>query len=506
MANYDDVASRWVNRALGLTDKGALSNPRMLDRGDAIFSYGTHFEIARIIRDAKGEPRHWLINGDRFSVTTGNHQRIVRGAISRSALPSVTIPHSALQEAGVELTSVQPIDVQEDWWTETVVTKPSDSVWRWEYDWYGSSLEDCGGWQNSLTGEFVAREHYGVPRPKTECDHEITVPGPWKPGWNWEHRMAVEKAREVHLRLHHGVWEEVSAHRPRPGRKRAVSGQRTEWELVNDPDDPRGFHLERVVRRHWLGGSLIRAQVHYTVQVKHDDCQGTGVAAEKWYTRSTESAIGPLTRDEMEAVTAQIEYRRVRYSLDEPLGWPYSVHAYVEHARCRGCGGTGRVPATRRRWAYFLSGFDVNETRPSYYFCEMPPKVKPETVEEALEMLKPAAVKLAEQAGREVKRQGDIFAIPMPGLTLRELKAQGGRHVKRPGAIVGEHGRLTWDGPRPNLLGTNHEATEVVYVGGQTYARGSIRHVPEGRRPDHKLTPLGREWHLIQKNTVPVSA
>ena len=81
------------------------------------------------------------------------------------------------------------------------------------------------------------------------------------------------------------------------------------------------------------------------------------------------------------------------------------------------------------------------------------------------------------------------FAIPMPGVTLRELKAQGGVHEKR-----------------GNLLGTNHVATETVRVGRRTWARGTLTHAPEDRAPDHARVTIGKTWHLIQKNTVPIGA
>lgn len=151
----------------------------------------------------------------------------------------------------------------------------------------------------------------------------------------------------------------------------------------------------------------------------------------------------------------------------------------------------GNWQPMRTRWAYFLSGFDHNETRRSYFFCELPSGVKPTTVAEAYDTLKPRAVTAAEAAGREVKRQGDIFAIPI-NVTTRRLKA--------PAFSVATMG---------TLLETNHRATEVRYEQGKrgvTYARGFLHHDPAGRRPDHSRVKLGNQWHLIVKNTVPLGA
>jgi hypothetical protein len=119
----------------------------------------------------------------------------------------------------------------------------------------------------------------------------------------------------------------------------------------------------------------------------------------------------------------------------------------------------------------------------------MPYRFKGTTVEEAYQALKPETVVLAEAMGREVKRQGDIFAVPAPSVTKRELRAKGARFEKR-----------------GQLLKTNHVATEVAYLpGGLTMARGTLYHAPERRRPDHARRTIGSEWHIIQKNTVPVT-
>ncbi|UVT31364.1 hypothetical protein SEA_MARCIE_102 [Microbacterium phage Marcie] len=482
---HEDVARRWANRALH-PGRDALRSNNLHDVGDSIQSYGSHFEVGRILRDRKGNPVGWLLNGNTYSVTTSRHQGAVRTAVRGTGLPVVTIPHQALDAASIDVRTVEIIDVQSDWTTERTITKRDDNV-RWEYEYDHS---ERGGWQNSLTGEFVDRGDYwgerAVRKPVIECDHELPdIPGPWQPGYNYLLDMRRRQAREIHERLHHGIWEEVVGRRRNTGRKTPMATKYVPWEMVDDPEAPLGYVFERTVQRHWLGGSLIKAQVPYTVRAKHQACGGTG-QGEPWYI-VREIGTGPLTREQMGWFNERSDRIMERNGgIRQPLQW--FVDAAIEHTECRGCSGNGSTRVERRRTAYFLSAFDENETRPSYFFCELPPKVHPTTVEEALETLKPAAVKLAEQMGRDVKRQGDIFAIAMPGVTLRELKAQGGRHEKQ-----------------GNLLGTNHAATEVVYVGTQTYARGTIKHVPDFRRPDHRPTPLGKEWHLIQKNTVPVS-
>jgi hypothetical protein len=154
------------------------------------------------------------------------------------------------------------------------------------------------------------------------------------------------------------------------------------------------------------------------------------------------------------------------------------------------------------RWAYFLSGFDHQEPMPLYFFAEMPPRVKPTTVAEAYEFLKPEPVLLAEQMGRKISRQGDIFAIAAPSFDRRTLRKMGAAFEKR--SEMRERGQE----PRAMLLGTNHRATEVARMpNGSTLARGQLYHDPIGREKDHVARKLGdgQTWHLIIKNTVPDS-
>lgn len=512
---HDDVARRWRDRALG-SARPALRSNNLHDEGDSIFSYGSHFEVARILRDPKGRPKAWLLNGNTYSNTTSKHQGAVRQAIFGHGLDVVTIPHQALDAAGIILDSIDLVEAQRDWNTSTIVTKDSMQGLRWEYDY--APVVDLGGWQNSRTGEIVLRTAaYGESKPRIECDHVIEAPGLWSPGWNWERSSRSRKMRDEHERFHHGIWEEFGNTTRQTGRKRIVSGPRgnTVWDIVDAPESPLGYVFEREVHRHWLGASLIRAAVWQTIQQRHQACNGTGIADQKWY-RPAESGIGPLTeeaarRNDDHFLTQQHRFEKQGYwyldgRVEEELEpfHRWMVETYAEHTECRGCGGRGRVSGQRRRWAYYLSGFDANETRPSYFFCELPPGVSPTTVDEAYETLKPTAVKLAEQMGRDVKRQGDIFAVPMPTLDVRDLKKRGtyARMPKR-GTVDPRRGETA---DVPYLLNTNHAASEVVVIDGQTYARGMMTHVPAWRAPDHKRLKLGQEWHLIVKNTVPIGA
>ena len=104
---------------------------------------------------------------------------------------------------------------------------------------------------------------------------------------------------------------------------------------------------------------------------------------------------------------------------------------------CKQCGGDIGFNRSHHRDTYFLSGFDHNEPRPLYFFCELPSSSHPTSVAEAYEDLKPEAVKLALEMGREVIRQGDIFAVPL-SVTTKELRKQGAqlRHRNKQTSIM----------------------------------------------------------------------
>ncbi|SRR6266536_935510 len=280
-------------------------------------SWGTHFPLARIMPGPSGDRSWWLLNGDNYSVSTSNHQRIARDACNATGLPVLILPFSCLDAARIDRESIVPADIQAEGYEEIT---------------HHASAED----QVPQSHRWNARQ---------------------LPGGRWE-------------------W--------------------TTW-------------------RHWLGASVFRAA--YTSYAAHD-------------------------------------------------GQPV------------------------RRTAYFLSGFDEQESRPLYFLCELPAGAAPGSVAEALQALKPAEVVAAEAAGLRVMRQGDVFAIPanLPTRKIPGKTERGGR-----------------------LLNLSHVATEVRVVDdGTTYARGILRHspLPSWRAPDHQRRPMGdrKTWHLIVKNTVPFDA
>lgn len=475
MTNYGDVCSSWVARLQG-QDVKARQTERVWYDGHRIFSYGTHFEMARGLRNKDGSLRAFLINGDVWGTpSTARHQSEVRHAIGSSGVPSVIIPYRALNSAGIDYDSVELVDVQADGWEETVHTyRELQPRWQWRRE----DMTDYVPYTDEERAILAEQDYL--------CKYSEWV--------DREARRAEWHAQELAKGKENSIW----AHRsPAPERVPAEkwgldrsghSGHSrsrwlkygTEWRVYTAANSSRtvahdydedGIYFTFTTRRHWLGGSLIKARVPYTQIIRCKTCR-----------KHPGRAYGP----------AQEERRCVGYDhiARESIWEPTGKEDPEQLPRCPDCNRhDGRIFRSRSRVAYFLSSFDDQEPRRSYFFCELPPKVAPTTVAEALECLKPDPVRLAEQMGREVRRQGDIFAIPLT-LTKRQLRKQGARFEKR-----------------GQLLNTNHVATETAYLpDGTTLARGALIHAPQRRSPDHVRVRLGNVYHVVVKNTVPLAA
>lgn len=104
----------------GVTNKRASN---FFSKGDALYSYGEHFTLA--IRRAKEENlqngKEWfLLNGDKYSITTSQHQGITFNHFSTS--PRVAF--SAIEAAGLDPRTCKLIDfTEDDYWHE-------DERWR----------------------------------------------------------------------------------------------------------------------------------------------------------------------------------------------------------------------------------------------------------------------------------------------------------------------------------------------------------------------------------------
>jgi hypothetical protein len=439
----DAAIQRWSDIVHGLTRKGPLKASNIYVRGDVIYSYGTHFELARPIRNKKGEVVCFLLNGDSYSNTTSKHQASVRGVVGRD--PHVIIPYSALTQAGVDFDSIQILGRLEDRYVHTdhhSDTMPESARWHVRDDMRSVNLTDAEVQEllDSKHAEKIRDWEHRVQWAADEADK--AVDGYWSQ-WVREHpeppeRPGAEVLSSWELRKSVKVGEIRTLHTSNGSYAQEIT-------VTTLPDGSTSYDWE--TSRHFLGESLIRANVKWWEKVPCKSCWETG-----W-------AVGAARSER---------------------SW--------DRDECTACRGRGETIREHHRWATFLSGFDHQEARPLYFFCELPYRCKATTVAEAYEALKPDPVKLAEQMGRTVTRQGDIFAVP----TRMDRKA-----------LIAKGARL---GKRTYILHTNHTATEVAYLpGGLTLARGVLYHDPAWRAQDHVRRRLGdgKTWHIVVKNTVP---
>lgn len=377
MANSGDTITRWMDVIQGRKTRN-LSCGNIKTTGDKLYSYGLHFELARVLRDKKGQPERVLLNGDRYGNTTTGHQNDVRAVVQRSKLPSVTIPHEALRSAGIDLDSIQIVDVSRD---RTEIRKHSSATLPEGAKWI---TEDTHAYVDLTTEELDALS------AKRNADALEE--------WERKHAYAVAEGPESYWTRH---WVPQNLLPPDPvglsdydrsdWRK---TGTRTflrigGWTEVEVGED--GVYRWET-SHHWLGESLVKGSIRTSLFTVCPSCKGQST---NW--RSDD--------------------------------------------RCTACDGARGKHSVRTRTAYFLSGFDHAERRPLYFLCELPKAVRPpKTIAEAYQLLKPEAVVLAEGMGRSITRQGDIFAIQLgAGTTMRSLRKAGATFVKRGNLLRTNH-------------------------------------------------------------------
>jgi len=149
-----------------------------------------------------------------------------------------------------------------------------------------------------------------------------------------------------------------------------------------------------------------------------------------------------------------------------------------------------RVHKADEGFRYYLSGTDETMVNPwnGYFLAQLPHAV--ETVDEAIESLKPNAVINAENLGIEVKRQGEWFFIPDTAKLLGASQVMGnGNGLYGLATNLLEH--------RDSERNRRHLCTQLKIKDGIRYAKGTIRHIER----EHKMLKLGNVWHTVHENT-----
>lgn len=224
MSSNADRAERWMDRALGRTDRDLAPRGTVYYVGDTIYSYGEHFPMAIVMRERPraederfwgarhsptvGKPSWVLINGDRFSVTTSGHQGLVRSVIARSWLPSIIVPFTALSAANIEPATIEIGEVRED--RQETIYHEAEHVSG------GHVMVDDPNGRTEKAVRYCRPE--GKDWGKHEIDVAVQVPDPTR-------RYVSSRSNWPIAELHDGLWH---------------------WETT----------------RHWLGDSTFRARAN----------------------------------------------------------------------------------------------------------------------------------------------------------------------------------------------------------------------------------------------------
>lgn len=477
--------------------------------GDVLRHYG-HFDLARIIRHSpNGRAKLVLLNGDSYAgsggygPSTASRQSEIRSIVKTTGVPSIILPFSTLDAAGIEEASVTPVYVRDDRRTSEdvfVSERPGDFEKVEHPDGLTEPHEVVRyGYVHNETGEPLVGEDGQV---RTSLPHDL--PDRHQYGWS-AYTVTVQRPVLV---------DDMT-------RARVTSRPAHGW--VHEPATVQADgRWKYTVERHWLGDSLFKGRVTENRTRKPNpaelrqaaDAERAHEAYEKARTRYYE-VYADLSDDKRVERWSEVE-RLAGERTSYPDGYSRGVIAY-------------RVT----RWAYFLSSFDYNEPRAPYFMCEMPRSFKGETVDEAIDALMPDDVRSAIGAGLDVLRQGDIFAIPT-GYTTSELesRAKPARRTVATYEIVGDqgiHGKRehreiirrfkaegTWDKGACDIHGTNHSVTHLIVTkDGEFFGRGRMYHTPgeSWRTPEHRVLKLGGgdahgtpdTWYRLVKNTVPLA-
>jgi len=126
----------------------------------------------------------------------------------------------------------------------------------------------------------------------------------------------------------------------------------------------------------------------------------------------------------------------------------------------------------------YVCGLDRNDNpdKRMFYMCRLPISLKPKTVDEALEGLRPSDVP------KGSPRQGEWFFVPSSLKLTPELKKHPIWHetAKKQRGVV--------------TPSTRHVAAEMCFVENAVFVRGAIKD------DEHDTLKLGKVWHRVVKN------
>lgn len=490
--DYDDSHIQSID--MGRIDWRAIGQT---ENRDELRSYGPHFPLVQAIRERRGnrqgKTRLWLLNGDTwggnggFGHSTSSQQAMVRNQTQATDIPSIILPFSAIDAARIEHASIRPLVQDEETWeayTHTQPDMPADGHWEPVHE----HVEGTGHYWHEDTGT------HGPKRYATMEDIPADI-------------RAFFDADGNPIRTSHRS-------------SRVVFGRRVHDYVIPNSDYASG----RIETTDWSGRP--RDWIYVPPCYRLTGRKFVGPTPTGWEREWTHNPDGSWSQERNHHTLGQSVFRA----------------AYV--------GDNGK-----RYFANFLSGIDNSPHGSGYFLVQLPKGADVSSVQSAIESLKPNSVKAAESMGIEVKRQGDLFAIPTE-FTLRQLRKMGadirqsklhkfgflqdirtrwndiyvttlmeqgiptsGYNVLTPeqkgyrdglrrtllakaDAEIAEFDRVHAIHGKRELYGTRHVGTDIAILpNGVTLARGTIRHTGG----QHRYLSLGKVWHIVARNTVPLA-
>jgi len=135
----------------------------------------------------------------------------------------------------------------------------------------------------------------------------------------------------------------------------------------------------------------------------------------------------------------------------------------------------------------------------TYFISEL--QWKPLNVEHAIKLLKPVEVSEAEDAGRDIQRQGEWFFVAYPECADRNIAdVLGYKTLKEMRANLKPHALPDDSAPAWNR--NVHEVRHLVHETG-IYAKGKVYHRDRwgNLTGEHRSLNLGNVWHMVYENT-----
>ena len=414
--------------------------------GRTIYSWGEHFPMGHILA-----PNVVWLNGDTVSASTSRHQRLLRDKLRwRKSVQVIIVPGSALSAARLDYRTIQPVDIRAEGYEYTRHTSDTPPA--------GMRTDDIA------VGRWSAEE-------KVHAAFGAHGWAPWRQaadlavGWidTEGNRQVVaidEDGRYVWHTCRHWLGDAV------------FTAERGGWN---------GREYEPQQRRPFISSfdRQERNNLYFLSQLPHPvDTVEEAIEALAPESVKTAREMGRLVvrQGDMFAILMGVTTRQLRKQGAEFI----RRHVTVEWV-----GWAKEVIAQRKAIEAVSKTMPPAPVR-EYGSTELWRKWCAEADAWADELAKRCAAKYPQLWPNGASRHNMRPTTPSRRWhTRREVEAMP-------------------------LMGTAHTATEVATMpNGMQYARGLIYHDPavinETRQPDHARRQLGKQWHLIARNTVPVS-